>query len=70
MNNYYQILGVDKSATTQDIEYKYALLKNSHHIDDKKAEAYAILSDYHKRRKYDELLEKKNKEDFEICESL
>ena len=61
MNNYYQILGVDKSATTQDIEYKYALLRNSHHIDDKKAEAYAILSDYHKRRKYDELLEKKNR---------
>jgi curved DNA-binding protein CbpA len=61
MNNYYQILGVDKNATNQDIEYMYSLLKNSNHIDDKKAEAYAILSDYHKRRKYDELLEKKNR---------
>ena len=61
MNNYYQILGVDKNATNQDIEYMYTLLKKSNHIDDKKAEAYAILSDYHKRRKYDELLEKKNR---------
>ena len=61
MNNYYQILGVDKNATNQDIEYMYTLLKKSNHIDDKKAEAYAILSDYHKRRKYDDLLEKKNR---------
>ena len=61
MNNYYQILGVNKNATNQDIELHYVLLKENNKIDEKKAEAYAILSDYHKRRKYDELLEKKNR---------
>ena len=61
MNNYYQILGVNKNATNQEIEYQYTILKNSNHLDGKKLEAYAILSDYQKRRKYDELLEKKSK---------
>jgi DnaJ-class molecular chaperone len=61
MNNYYQILGVNKNATNQEIEYQYTILKTSNHLDGKKLEAYAILSDYQKRRKYDELPEKKSK---------
>jgi len=61
MNNYYQILGINKNATNQEIEYQYTLLKTSNHLDGKKLEAYGVLSDYQKRRKYDELLEKKNK---------
>jgi len=61
MNNYYQILGINKNATNQEIEYQYTILKKSNHLDEKKLEAYAILSDYAKRRKYDDLLEKKSK---------
>jgi molecular chaperone DnaJ len=64
MNNkdYYKTLGVDKSATADDIKKAFRKLAHQHHPDknggdDKKfkelSEAYAVLSDEKKRQQYD-----------------
>lgn len=64
--NYYQILGVDKKASTADIKKAYRKLARKYHPDlnpeDKAAEAkfkeiqeaYAVLSDSKKRAQYDQ----------------
>lgn len=65
--DYYQILGVDKKASAEDIKSAYRKLAKKHHPDknpgDKAAEekfkqineAYEVLGDAEKRKKYDTL---------------
>src|SRR5436190_5435819 len=63
--DYYTVLGVPRTATEKDIKTAYRKLARKHHPDvnpgDKKSEdlfkeigeAYSVLSDADKRRKYD-----------------
>ncbi len=64
--DYYKILGVEKSASEKDVKSAYRKLARKYHPDVNKEpgaqerfkdinEAYAVLSDVEKRRKYDEL---------------
>ncbi len=61
MEDYYQILGVDRSATREDIRKAYRRLAHKHHPDKggdekqfkKVSEAYRVLSDQEKRAQYD-----------------
>lgn len=76
--DYYKVLGVDKSASPEDIKKTYRKLARKHHPDlnpnDKEAkllfqqinEANEVLSDPDKRKKYDEYGENwKNADQFE-----
>lgn len=59
--NYYSILGIDKSASQEDIKKAYRRLASQHHPDkggdtsmfQKIEEAYRILSDPQKKQEYD-----------------
>ncbi len=63
--DYYKILGVDKSASQDDIKKAFRKLAHEHHPDKNKgnetasakfkeaSEAYSILSDENKRKQYD-----------------
>lgn len=57
--NYYKILKITPSATTQEIQNSYNLLIK-YELNKEKInllnKAYDILSDYHKRRNYDDIL--------------
>jgi len=60
MSNYYQILGLTKLASTEEIIKKYNLIKEQNKLNDKIEEAFFVLTDYHRRKKYDNILEKKS----------
>src|SRR5262249_57044388 len=63
--DYYEVLGVNRSATDQDLKSAYRRLAVKHHPDKnpgdphaeerfkEAAEAYAVLSDAEQRRRYD-----------------
>src|SRR2546426_11438550 len=63
--DYYEVLGVNRSATEQDLKSAYRRLAHQHHPDKNQddphaeerfkeaAEAYAVLSDAEQRRRYD-----------------
>lgn len=60
--DYYKILGVEKSASEEDIKRAFRKLAHQHHPDKKSGdeakfkevnEAYTVLSDREKRRQYD-----------------
>ncbi len=62
--NYYEILGVDKNATQDDIKKAFRKLAHEHHPDKKTgnadkfkeaSEAYTVLSDEDKRKQYDQM---------------
>lgn len=62
MKNYYEILGVTKTATEEDIKTAFRKLAHKYHPDKKEgdekkfkevSEAYAVLSDKKKRAEYD-----------------
>lgn len=62
MNNLYEVLGLDKAASFDDIKAAYRKLAMKHHPDrggDRQTfqqvqEAYEVLSDVEKRKRYDE----------------
>ena len=62
MKDYYQVLGVDKKATKDEIKKAFRKLAHTYHPDKKggdeakfkeASEAYAVLSDDKKRAEYD-----------------
>jgi curved DNA-binding protein CbpA len=60
MSNYYDILGIKKTATMDEINDKYHNYLSSNQNTKKIDEAFYVLNDYHRRRKYDTLLEKRS----------
>ena len=56
MKNYYKIFGVDKNASSKEIERIYNNYKSSGKLTVELQNIYNILSEYHSRRKYDDTL--------------
>lgn len=60
MENYYNILNLDRTASMDDINKSYTHLMEYENNDQKInliKKAYDTLSDYHKRKKYDDMLD-------------
>ncbi len=70
--NYYTILGVDRNATQEEIKKAYQRLAHLYHPDKNRGdeaakgkfiemqEAYEVLKDRKKRRKYDRMLDERS----------
>lgn len=67
MKDYYEILGIKKTASTEDIKHKYRKLVKQWHPDVNKnneaevkfikiIEAYEVLSDVTKRKRFDSMI--------------
>ena len=62
IKNLYEILNLTNDASTKEIEEKYFFRKQSSKNKEEEnllEHAYSVLTDYHKRRKYDDNLKKK-----------
>ena len=64
MKNYYTIFGVNKNATSKEIEQAYNNYKTTGRVTMDIDKIYNILSDYHSRIKYDEYLKNISKLSF------
>jgi DnaJ-class molecular chaperone len=58
MKNYYQIMGINKNATTEEIKQTYNKIKMSNQLTVDIHAGYHILNDKTKRKIYDELCDK------------
>jgi hypothetical protein len=56
MKNYYKIFGVDKNASSKEIDQIYSKYKSDGKLTIELQNIYNILSDYHSRRKYDDTI--------------
>lgn len=56
MKNYYTKFGIDRNATSKEIEQKYNKYVSDGNLTTELKNIYEILSDYHSRRKYDNTL--------------
>ena len=56
MKNYYTKFGIDKNATSKEIEQQYNKYKLRGNLTPELKNIYDTLSDYHSRRKYDDTL--------------
>jgi curved DNA-binding protein CbpA len=56
MKNYYTIFGVNKNASSKEIDQVYTKYKSDGNLTKELQNIYNILSDYHSRRRYDDTL--------------
>ena len=58
MKDYYEIIGVKKDASQEDIETVYKNMKNSNQLSSELYNIFSVLTNVAKRKKYDELCKK------------
>jgi len=58
MKDYYEIIGVKKDASQEEIETVYKTMKNSNQLSSELYNIFSVLTNVAKRKKYDELCKK------------